>query len=249
MTQPKIGIQLIVFGEKQKTDIAGVLREVAQAGYEGIEADNLFQNHGEDAVRKLIDETGLSVIGLHRGYDDLVQEETIEKDIDYLKAVGGTYLICSGVSDNNSLDGYENSAAFFNETGKRCRDAGLVFMYHNHNWEFQSFNGTKAIHRLVELCDPALVKLCIDVYWVHIGGEDPSTFIARYKDRAGYYHFKDGSPGKFIELGQGEVDLMSAKQAALAAGADWIICEQDTTEKSTLQSITESREYLRSIGL
>ena len=153
------------------------------------------------------------------------------------------------MSDDTSLEGYEKSAAFFNRTGRQCKDAGLVFLYHNHDWEFKSFNGVKAIHRLNELCDPELVKLCIDVYWVHIGGENPSEYISRYRNRAGYYHFKDGSPGKFIELGQGEVDLVSAKETAMTVGADWIICEQDTTEKPTLQSIAESRAYLESIGL
>lgn len=249
MRKPKVGIQLIVFGERQQDDIAGVFREVAEAGYDGIEAGNLFEAHGEDRIGNLLDETKLPIVGVHIGYDDLAKEGRVEAHMDYLKAVGGKYLICSDVSDRDSLQGYETSASFFNEIGRRCQQAGLVFCYHNHNWEFKLWDGVKGIHRLNELCDPSLVKLCIDVYWVHIGGEPPAEYIARYKDRAGYYHFKDGSPGRFVELGQGEVDLVAARDAALAAGADWITCEQDTTDKPKKQSITESREYLRSIGL
>jgi len=51
-----------------------------------------------------------------------------------------------------------------------------------------------------------------------------------------------------IELGQGTVDLISAKEAAMEVGVDWVVCEQDTTEKEVKVSITESREYLRTIG-
>ena len=249
MSKPRVGIQLIVFGEKQQNDIAGVFREVAQAGYDGIEAGNLFETHGESRIRNLLSETNLAIAGIHAGYNDLAKEGRVPAHMHYLKTVGAKYLICSGVSDNTSLRGYESSARFFNDLGRRCKEAGLVFCYHNHNWEFKSWDGMKGIHRLNEICDPNLVKLCVDVYWVHIGGEEPAEFIARYKDRAGYYHFKDGSPGRFVELGQGEVNLIAALDAALKAGADWIICEQDKTDKPTKQSITESRNYLRSIGL
>ncbi|MFH1739735.1 MAG: sugar phosphate isomerase/epimerase [bacterium] len=249
MSNPRVGINLIVFGEKLENDIAGVFGEVAEAGYEAVEAPNLFEKHGQSRVKELLSQTKVGVITAHVGYDDLAKEGRVGTHMAYLKSVGGQYLICSGVSDMNSLQGFEDSAEFFNEVGRRCKEAGLTFCYHNHNWEFKAWDGVKGIHRLNELCDPNLVKLCTDVYWVHIGGEDPAEYIDRYKDRAGYYHFKDGSPGKFVELGQGEVDLISARDAALKAGADWIICEQDKTDKATRQSIRESREYLRSMGL
>ena len=100
MAKPRIGIQLIVFGEEQETDIEGVFRKVAEAGYEGVEADNLFRAHGEDTIRKLLEETGLVVTGVHRGYGDLSREGSIQAEIDYLKAVGGTYLILKTAVDN-----------------------------------------------------------------------------------------------------------------------------------------------------
>ena len=63
------------------------------------------------------------------------------------------------------------------------------------------------------------------------------------------YHFKDGDQGPtFIELGQGKVDLVSAREAALKQPVDWIVCEQDRTEKEPGVSIKESFEYLKEIG-
>jgi sugar phosphate isomerase/epimerase len=96
------------------------------------------------------------------------------------------------------------------------------------------------------------VKLNIDVFWVHIGGEVPAEFIARYSDRVGYYHFKDGektADGQtFIELGQGAVDLVAAREAALKHPLDWIICEQDSSQKEAKVSIRESFDHLKKIG-
>jgi sugar phosphate isomerase/epimerase len=250
MAQAKLGVQLIVFGGRPGEDLAGVLRDVRAAGYAGIEAGNLFQIAPcQGCAMSALEETGLAVAGMHTGYGDMADPAKVDANIEYLQAVGGKYLICSGVKDNESLQGYIESGETFNTVGRRCREAGLAFAYHNHAWEFKEFGGQKGIHALIAATDPELVKLCIDVYWVHIGGEAPAEFIERYHDRAGYYHFKDGSPGKFIELGQGEVDLVAAKEAALKYDADWIVCEQDRSDLDPAESVKISYEYLKGIGL
>ncbi len=248
MSKPMVGLQLIVYGQRPGSDLAGVLREVKQAGYVGIEAGNLLRISGPQA-KDVLAGSGLPVAGMHTGFAGIASPAELEANIAYVKQVGARYLICSGVGKGEGLAPYEKAAAVFNDVGRRCRDEGLVLCYHNHAGEFQKFDGIRGIHRLAELTDPELVKLCIDVYWVHIGGEAPAEFIARYANRAPYFHFKDGAPGVFKELGQGEVDLRAAVKAALAAGPEWIVCEQDRTDKEVLQSITESRAYLRELGL
>jgi sugar phosphate isomerase/epimerase len=244
MSKPRIGLQLIIYGGRTAQDLGGVLREVKQAGYQGIESGNLFQT-GDPRARDLLTETGLAVAGVHTGYADVVSAERVDANLAYLGQLGGRYLICSGVAQGDGIERYEKAAPVFNAIGRRCREAGVVFCYHNHAFEFEEFGGLKGIHRLTELTDPAVVKLCIDVYWVHIGGERPVEFIARYADRAPYFHLKDGAPGVFKELGQGEVDLKAATAAALAVNPEWIVCEQDRTDKEVRQSITESRAYMR----
>ena len=59
--------------------------------------------------------------------------------------MGARYLMCSGVADQKSMAGYEQSAEVFNRVGRRCREAGIDFCYHNHNWEFTSFDGVAVI--------------------------------------------------------------------------------------------------------
>jgi len=249
MAAPKVGLQLIVYGGRPGSDLAGVLREVAEVGYAGIEAGNLFQMADPKAVKDILAETGLEVCGAHSGYDDQSDPAKIEENIKYLKAVGSKYLICSGVAKAEGIKAFEGAAPTFNKIGKICKDAGLHFCYHNHAFEFEALNGVKGIHRLCELTDPALVKLCVDVYWVAVGGEKPDEFIARYADRAIYFHFKDGAPGSFIELGKGTVDLVASKNAALKCNPEWIVCEQDNTKLDPKESVAQSRSYLKKIGL
>jgi sugar phosphate isomerase/epimerase len=100
---------------------------------------------------------------------------------------------------------------------------------------------------------PTLVKLAIDVFWLHVSGVNPAEFITRYANRAGYYHFKDGAKTpdgpSFIELGQGEVDLVGARDEVLQHPLDWIVCEQDRSELAPKVSIKQGFDYLKRIGL
>jgi|LSQX01.3.fsa_nt_gb sugar phosphate isomerase/epimerase len=253
MSTAKLGLQLIVYGGRQSDDLAGVLAEVKQVGYDGAEIGTLHQSMGHDKVIADFKNAGLALTGVHCGYAEFLDDAKVADDLAFLKAAGSKYLICSGVADNNSIAGYEQSAETFNKVGQLCKDQDLVFCYHNHAWEFKPLEGgKKGIHTLIAATDPALVKLNIDVFWVHIGGEVPAEFIARYSDRVGYYHFKDGektADGQtFIELGQGAVDLVAAREATLKYPCDWIVCEQDRSTKEPKLSIKESFDYLKKIG-
>lgn len=254
MAQPTASIQLIVFGRRNQDDIAGVLKEVAIAGFPAIEAGNLFQSFGEETTRRLLEENSLQVSGAHFGYGDYADPEKLGNHIAYAKSIGLQNLMCSGVADSKTAEGYHASARIFNDVGKRIADAGLTFHYHNHAWEFDDLGGVNGMEILSQETDPALVKFNIDVFWVYYGGKDPVAFIQRHADRAGYFHFKDGrkttgADGKphpqFLELGTGDVDLKAAFAAAKQAGATWIVAEQDSTTLTPLESATISRAYLK----
>ena len=177
------------------------------------------------------------------------------KVIKDIKDAGGSYIISSGVArGGKDIEGYKESAGVFNKAGKLARDAGLTFCYHNHAFEFETINGVKGIHVLGEETDPEIVKFNIDVSWVQIGGESPAQFINRYSNRAGYYHFKDAfikSKDKIVwtELGKGDIDLESAYKAAVSNGAKYIIYEEDVAQIEVKQAITDSRNFLRQLGI
>ncbi len=252
MQQPVASIQLIMFGQRVKDDIAGVLRDVKQAGFPAIEAGNMFLAYGEAEARRLLEETGLKVSGAHFGYGEYADAEKLSAHIAYCKAMGIRQMMCSGVADSKTVEGYRVSCRLFNEIGARLREEGLVFNYHNHAWEFDNLDesGTNGIRIITEETDAALVKFNIDVFWVTFGGQDPARFIREHRERAAYFHLKDGNRGPdgkpvLLELGRGYVDLKGSMEAAREAGAEWIVAEQDRTELPHLESATISRKYMR----
>ena len=248
------GIQVIIYGQRNRDDIGGVLKEVAEIGFAGAETGNLFRQEGDEGkVRRMFEETGLALCGCHAGFGEFQEEELLQGNIAYLKALDGRYLMCSGVGDRGrGLAAYRDASRLFNEVGRKCRDAGAVFCYHNHAWEFEDREGdTCGMDVLASETDPELVKFCLDVYWIYHGQDDPVRFINAHRERGAYFHFKDGVRGDdgkahFRELGKGAVDLKAAYAAAAALNPDWIVYEQDRSDGNPSDSVRESREYLRS---
>jgi sugar phosphate isomerase/epimerase len=249
--KPKIGVQPIIYGGRFGSDLPGVLREIQRTGYDGFESGNLYPRHTKGEVHRLLESTGLIVTGVHSGFGDIADVEKVESSIRFLKDVGARYLMVSGVGDlKEGLAAYDKAIEVFERAGSLCRAEGIDFCYHNHAWEFDPIDGKVPMHYLCDHTDPSLVKLCIDVYWVHVGGEDPAAFIRRYADRAAYFHFKDGSKGKFTELGRGEVNFDRLLPEVLKLSPEWIVYEQDRTEIDPEESLEISRRFMReTLGL
>jgi sugar phosphate isomerase/epimerase len=250
----RLGIQLIVFGKRAGEDLPGVLRDVKAAGYDGAEIGNPAAQEGRSAadVKALFDDVGLACSGYHTGFNAFSDHDLLARTADHMNAVGARYLMCSGTAGRDR-DGYLRSAETFNAAGALLQKRGVSLCYHNHNWEFFPLdNNEKGLYLLADNTDPTLVKLCVDVYWVACAGEDPAAFVRRYADRAVYFHYKDGTfdtqaqpPQTFTELGHGQVDLKAAHAAILAQNPDWIVTEQDKTERAPAESARISADYAR----
>ncbi len=254
MSTPGISVQLIVFGGRAGSDLDGTLGDVSGAGYDAVEAGNLYRMHGEETVRDLLDKHGLVLSGAHFGYQEFADQDRFDAVVGYVRKAGIRNVMCSGVADASSVEGYRQSAVRFNEAGRILADAGVHLHYHNHDWEFRDLGGINGMQILDAETKPEFVRYNMDVFWLHYAGQDPVRFISDHADRAGYFHFKDGkrledAEGKtypeFLELGQGEVNLPEIMSAVRSTDCSWIVTEQDKTKREPVESITISRAYLR----
>jgi len=248
MAKPKVACQLIVFGRDAITNrLQGVFEDLAAAGYQGAETGDLSAQISASALKDTLAKLNLGLAGCHTGFQ--AKPEAYDKLIAYAKDAGTKWVIVSGVGDRKrGMAAYEDAAKVFNEVGKRCKDQGMVFCYHNHSWEFEKFDGKTALVRLYELTDPSLVKLCVDMYWVQHGGESPAAFTQKHLSRIALVHFKDMAPTPdrtFIELGRGTVDFPSVCKALSAANLEWVTVEQDRSTLPAKESVTISRKYVK----
>ncbi|WP_010268059.1 sugar phosphate isomerase/epimerase family protein [Paenibacillus senegalensis] len=250
MRRMGIGLQLYTLREETAKDFKGTLRKVAELGYEGVE----FAGYGgipAGEMKALLDELGLKAIGAHVGLHLL--KDNLEQEIDYLKTIGASYMICPYVSPEERGGEAEWKERFelLAKVGAEARKHGLVFGYHNHDFEFTGHVGELTIFdALYEATKPEEVQVELDVCWVQFAGQDPLAYIAKYAGRLPLLHLKDFSrkpDGSMdtLQLGLGDVDLPAVIQASSDAGVEWLIVEQDHCQLPPLESVANSIQWVK----
>ena len=250
-----IGLQLYTVRELAERDLPAVLKKVRAIGYEEVELYGESYKLPAKDLRALIAANGLRAPSGHFGY------EALEGKFDYAKELGLSWIVCPMLPDGQrkSLEGFHKAAAQFNEWGKRAQAQGQRFAFHNHNYEFKSYDGKTGYEVLVAETDPALVWFEVDCYWVAQAGIDPAAMIRKMGERVKLIHLKDRKPdvatsqelnadaGHFAPVGKGTLDWRSILAGARQMGVEHYFVEQDKTDGPEFEAVRESYVYLRSL--
>lgn len=251
MNKDQIALQLYTVRDKTAGDFAGTVRQVAAAGYAAVE----FAGYGglsAGEVASLLTETGLRAASTHVGLTAL--ESDLQGQIDYCKAISCSYLVLPGLpSEQHNAAALRALAPRLNEFGRACRDQGITFAYHNHNWEFETdgAGGAFLLDGLLDATDPALVALELDVYWAAFADQDPLAYLRRRAGRVPLVHVKDMAPAPdrgFAEVGDGTLDMRAIIATAEDAGARWFVVENDAPRMDSLESAHRSLHNLQSMA-
>jgi sugar phosphate isomerase/epimerase len=158
-----------------------------------------------------------------------------------------SYVICSSLpSEGQTLSNYQKVADMFNKAAEDCRKAGLVFGYHNHEYEFEKAGGKVLYDVLLERTDPKLVMMELDLGWVIVTGNDPVQYFNKYPGRFPLWHLKDMAKGepRSTEFGKGQIDIKKMLQNAKKSGMKYFFVEQEEYANTALESITYDYAYL-----
>jgi len=246
----KIGLQLYSIKELTEKDFIGSLEKVAKIGYQGVEFAGFFDAPASE-LKKVLDDLGIVPCGSHTGINAL--EEELNRVIDYNLEIGNQYVICPGLPEHmrNSYDAYMRLADKFNDIGRKCKEQGIQFAYHNHDFEFEKYNGEYGLDILLSNTDPDLVHMELDTFWVEYAGLKSVDFMRKYpKQHSSLIHIKDmKSLDEKIstEVGNGIMDFVEILNLAKELGTKWYIVEQEEFEISQLESIEKSLNYLKGI--
>ena len=239
----KVCAQLIIYGKRAATDFAGVVKEVARAGYDGIEVGDPSRLMTPVQLHNLLARTGIELAAVHTGFKAIDQADQL---CAYIHRAGCHYLICSGVGDPaRGQVAYEEAAPKFSAVAERAKGLGITFCYHNHSWEFQKFGGKTGFEILFENADPRFVYACVDTFWAKHAGQDPAALLEKWLPRVAFVHLDDVKNGRFAELGQGVLDWPAIFRVLAPADLPWYCVEQDKTDRDPEESLRISREFLR----
>ncbi|HEU0000182.1 MAG TPA: sugar phosphate isomerase/epimerase [Ktedonobacteraceae bacterium] len=244
MHYTQVALQLYTVRDETRRDFEGTLRRVAQIGYTGVEFAG-YGNLSARAMAALLAETGLTVAGTHVGLDGLTGEK-LEASLNYCRAINCPVMVLPSLAQEwRTLDGIRALGPRLNSIGQRCRDEGIDFGYHNHDFEFTSIDGRTLLEHLLEITDPVLVKIELDVYWAAYAGHDPLALLNRLGKRVALIHFKDMAPDRSMtEVGKGILDLDGMTAFARQHGI-WAVVEHDHPTLPSLESAKVSLEYFR----
>lgn len=213
-----------------------VLNQIKQVGYTGFETGffNLIQNF--DAPQQTADRlaaTGLDFIGIHIFLPPEKQDQSThlppaslyERVAHGGKSFGAKRLFFSGAPAPTEAD-VKRKVEALNTAGRYAKDAGLIFAYHNHWWEFQS--KVNEIEALYTQTDPSVVSFLLDAGHAYRGGANLPEFLRKHSQRIVALHLRDYKDGKQVPLGQGTVPLTEIAGTLRALRwSGWAINEEE----------------------
>ncbi len=243
----RIGAQLYTVRGPMAQDLPGTLSQVAGIGYREVEFAGYF-GRSPNRIRSLLESNELDSPASHIGPESMGGDE-LQKAISFAAAIGNRFLILAWIPPQRrrGLEDYERLAEELNRAGESCRKSGLEMAYHNHDFEFQAFDGQLPYDLLLRRTDPELVKMELDIYWIAKAGFDAVDYLKGHPGRFPLFHVKDmaASPQReFAEVGRGTIDFGPIFASAIRNGGRHFFVEQDETPGPPLDSLRISYEHL-----
>ena len=260
-----IALQLYSVRDVAESDPVGILRQVKEMGYDGVELAGMYKKSPAD-MRKMLDDAGLEAISAHVAYGDMIADP--EGVLGGYATAGCTWVAIPYMTDEYRIGAakYDEAIAGIRKLGEVAKGLGMTLLYHNHEFEFAKINGEYALDLLYKALPADLLQTQVDTCWAKVAGQDPAEYVRKYAGRAPVVHLKDfymegggGAEGakeprrndtfRFMHIGAGMQDIPSIIAASVGAGAKWLVVEQDfaTEGMTTVECARESLKYLRSL--
>jgi sugar phosphate isomerase/epimerase len=268
----KIALQLYTIREYAENNFRGALQKAKDMGYTGVEFAGIGDQKPAD-IKEMLLSIGLEPVSAHVPITELAKDPV--SIISAYKEIGCPYIAIPWLDETSrpGNEDWDKTKADIASIVKECEKQGIILLYHNHDFEFvkDKDTGEYALDQLYR--EISELETEIDVCWVKIAGEDPAAYIKKYKGRAPVVHLKDfvlqgekptqmyeligvedsgekdGGSFEFRPVGHGIQDIPSIIDAAVYAGATWVVVEQDSPSpgKSELECAEMGIEYLKGL--
>ncbi len=246
--KPRIGLQLYSVRQDCEKDLPGVLKAVAEMGYEGVEFAGYYGRSAEE-LKNLLDENKLACCGTHIQLDALLGDE-LQKTIAFNKTLANPYLIVSYMGEDRlgTMEKIQATAKLFTELSEKVRPEGMWVGYHAHGGDFKKL-GDKTIWEIFFSNVGPHVLMQLDTGNCLDGGGDPYAMLRQFPGRSATIHLKEhgGKPG--APIGEGKVKWAEVFQLCESTGnTQWYIVEQEAYDAAPLESVKKCLENLKKMG-
>lgn len=245
------GAQLYTVREfcKNTENFAETLKKIADIGYRNVQISGTCV-YDPEWLRDQLAQNGLSCVLTHTPADQLLEDaESVAAahDVFGCELVGLGYFYFDPDKEDHD---YKAFLQKYRPVAKKLTESGKYFMYHNHDGEFQRYNGKIILKRLSEDFTAKEMGFTLDTFWIQAGGADPADWIKQLSGRVPCIHLKDFSYGrKMAVVGEGNINFDRVFQEAEAAGTKYMLVEQDDCgDEDPFVCLARSYHNLRAFG-
>jgi sugar phosphate isomerase/epimerase len=250
----KMGLQLYSLRDVIGADPKAILKKLADYGYQELEAYSydggkifgMKYKEFTDFAKTL----GMRVTSGHYAFGKSESTKAIqgsvmngwEKAVSDAKESGQEFMVVPYLNTDERND-YKGVCEALNKAGEVCKQYGIRLNYHNHEFEFEQYEGQVAYHVMLKELDPKLVGMEMDLYWMYVAQQNPLEYFAKYPGRFEQWHVKDMDKidlRKQVDVGTGRIDFKSIFAKASLAGLKHFYIEQEQYPSSSLESIKNS---------
>lgn len=244
----KIGIQMYTVRTQGRADLPGTLAQLGKIGFKEVEWWGSYPGFTPPQIKALLDQNGISAPSVHIGIprDDAGWAPIFES----ARALKHEFIIAASPPFSpKATDDWKRLGGAFNDAGKRVRDAGFRFGFHNHTEGMKVVDGVRPFEVMLAETDPSLVSFELDIHWAYAGGADAIDLLTRFPRRFRMVHVKDslGAP-KYdqADVGKGTYPWAKIFDAADKAGIEHYFIEHDSPADAMIFA-KQSYDYLAAL--
>ncbi|GEO03735.1 hypothetical protein AAE02nite_13990 [Adhaeribacter aerolatus] len=249
------GMVSYTYRKSFQKDVAATLDTLKGLGITDMEFSNLF-NKSAAELRKLLDARNIKCSSMGVNYDVLMNKT--QEVAQNAKTLGAQYVRVANIPHSGifKLEDARKAVKDFNSVGKELKEKhNLIFVYHNHGFEFQPYQNGTLFDYLLKNTNPQYVSFELDILWAFHPGHDPAKLLNTYGDRFKLMHLKDlrkgvksdltghTSPENDVALGAGQINIPEVLKAAKKAGIKHYYIEDESSLKSV--QVPKSIAYLK----
>jgi len=228
---------------KNPEDVKKTLHKVKAIGYDAVQISG-FGPIDPFHLKDLADEAGVKIVVTHVPYNRMLNDfEALVKEH---KIWNCDYVGLGSMPSEyrKSREGFETFAKEASKIAKRFAENELRFVYHNHKFEFEKYDGITGMEILLKETDPEFFDFEIDTYWVQAGGADPVEWVKNVCGRMDVIHLKDMGIKEdkqiYAEIGEGNLNWPAILKACKDIGVKWYCVEQDICPGDPFESLAIS---------
>jgi inosose dehydratase len=228
--------------EKYKDQLPHILTIVAQAGFQGVEAEvcmlgSLYEDAGR--LREELDKNRLKLGALTLALPWLHPKETEEEKreadrlFDYLKRFPEALLILvplPGPDRSHLAERQKHALRCVNAVAERAHERGIVSALHPNSPPGSVFRTSEDYKVMFDGMNTDVLGYCPDSGHIANGGMDVMELFAASRSIIKHVHFKDVSAGKqWKAMGEGVIDHPAVVKLLADSGYQgWVMVEEES---------------------